>query len=188
MVTDPLATLLADYLPKTGVEAHDLDRIRTLVQRGNAWRREQPLHVTASALVVHPASERVLLRWHERQQAWLQVGGHGDPGETDPVAVACREGFEETGLTDLRPWPTAELQHLVIVPVPPRADEPAHHHADLRFLLATDEPERARPEQPTAPLDWLSLADALQRTTEENLRETITRAAAVLGWTHAPRR
>ena len=38
---------------------------------------------------------------------WLQVGGHGDPGETDPLAIALREAREETGLTDLVPWPDA---------------------------------------------------------------------------------
>ena len=48
------------------------------------WARDTPRHVTCSALVLHPPSGRVLLRWHRRQQAWLQVGGHADPGETDP--------------------------------------------------------------------------------------------------------
>ena len=180
-MTDPLTTLLDAYLPRTDAEARDLERVRALAGQGAAWSRAEPLHVTASALVVHPPTRRLLLRWHERQQAWLQVGGHADPGESDPLAVACREAVEETGLDDVRPWPTGELQHLVIVAVPARGDEPAHHHADLRFVLATDAPERARPENPSAPLEWLSLADALVRTAEDNLRETIRRAEAVLG-------
>ena len=187
-MTDPLTTLLDGYRPSTAAEARDLERVRALAGQGDAWSRAEPLHVTASALVVHPPTQRLLLRWHERQQAWLQVGGHGDPGETDPLVVACREAVEETGLHDVRPWPTRQLQHLVIVPVPARGDEPAHHHADLRFLLATDAPEQARPEKPSAALEWLSLEGALDRTSEANLRETIKRAAAVLGWAHAPRR
>ncbi|MFF7649002.1 NUDIX domain-containing protein [Streptomyces sp. NPDC007983] len=68
------------------------------------------LHVTASALVVHPDSGRVLLRWHQRQQSWLLVGGHADPGERDPLVIAVREGQVETRLPDLAPWPDAEVR------------------------------------------------------------------------------
>ena len=50
------------------------------------------MHVTGSALIVAPASGRVLLRWHPRQQAWLQVGGHGDPGELDPLGIGGARG------------------------------------------------------------------------------------------------
>lgn len=66
------------------------------------------------------------------------------------------------------------------MPVPASPVEPAHEHADLRFLLATATPERARPENPAAPLEWLTIAEARQRTTEENLRETLDRAGRLL--------
>jgi 8-oxo-dGTP pyrophosphatase MutT (NUDIX family) len=141
------------------------------------WSREIPLHLTASALIVHPASGQVLLRWHHRQQAWLQIGGHGDPGETDPIEIVLREGREETGLADLRPWPDAELLHVVIVPVPAKGDETAHEHADLRFVLATSTPQSIRPENPDARLRWLSLPDAAEATSEANLRESLARLA-----------
>src|SRR5438067_3305022 len=122
-----VADLLSGYQPRDEAEATDVARIRELVSTAeDPWHRSTPLHITASAVVVHPDSGRVLLRWHERQQAWLQVGGHGDPGETDPVEVALREGREETGLEDLVPWPDASLVHAVIVPVAPKGDEPAH--------------------------------------------------------------
>ena len=133
------------------------------------------MHVTASAIVVHPPSRRVLLRWHERQGACSQIGGHGDPGERDPLAVVLREGREETGLTDLEPWPDQALRHVVVVPVPANDHEPAHEHADLRFVLATQNPDAARPERATAPLRWRSIGDALHLTSEENVRETIRR-------------
>src|SRR5262249_54312986 len=140
--------VLREHRPSGDGEAEDVARIRELAQTVDDPWRSMPLHVTASALIVHPPTQRVLLRWHQRQQAWLQVGGHGEPGESAPLEVALREGGEETGLADLTPWPDARLVHTVIVPVPQSGDDPAHEHADLRFLLTTTEPERARPERP----------------------------------------
>jgi 8-oxo-dGTP pyrophosphatase MutT (NUDIX family) len=174
---DPLGALLADYRPRDPAEARDLTRLRELAGDGSPWQRTRPLHTTASALVVHPPSGRVLLRWHQRQEAWLQVGGHGDPGETDPLGIAQREAAEETGLPDLVPWPDASIQHVVIVQVPPGKGEPAHEHADVRFVLATRTPDRAREERPDAPLRWLSLSEAQQLTGEDNLQETLRRVA-----------
>ncbi|WP_432993575.1 NUDIX hydrolase [Dactylosporangium sp. CA-233914] len=176
-----LADLLDRYRPADAAEEGDVERVRKLLTDAeDVWTRAIPLHVTASALIVHPPTGRVLLRWHARQHAWLQVGGHGDPGETDPVAVALREGAEETGLADLAPWPDAAIVHVVIVPVNAKGDEPAHEHADVRFVLATATPDAARPEKPDAPLRWLSIAEALEATSEPNLRETISRVARLI--------
>jgi 8-oxo-dGTP pyrophosphatase MutT (NUDIX family) len=119
----------------------------------------------------------VLLRWHLRQQAWIQVGGHADPGEVDPLAVALREGREETGLDDLAPWPDPAIRHVVVVSVREGGQEPAHEHADVRFVLSTGTPEAARPELQTAPLRWLSLPEAYRANAEENLRESLSRVA-----------
>jgi 8-oxo-dGTP pyrophosphatase MutT (NUDIX family) len=182
---DAVATLLADalarYQPVGDTEAADLERVRSLLPAGDPFHRSRLLHVTGSALIVHPPTGRVLLRWHQRQGAWLQVGGHADPGETDPLAVALREGEEETGLRDLVPWPDATIVHLAVVPVPAAAHEPAHEHADLRFVLATGTPDAARPEHPTARLRWLTVPEARALTTEPNLRETLSRLAVRLG-------
>jgi 8-oxo-dGTP pyrophosphatase MutT (NUDIX family) len=161
----------------------DADAVRAaldLVAAGRPWDRTAPVHVTASALIVHPPSGRVLLRWHERQGAWIQVGGHGDPGEEDPLDVALREGREETGLGDLDAWPDAVVRHVVTVPVPANDREPAHHHLDVRFVLATQHPEEAMPEHSSAPLRWLTVDDAMALTPEDNVRETIRRAGVLL--------
>jgi 8-oxo-dGTP pyrophosphatase MutT (NUDIX family) len=166
-------------MPRSGEELRDVDRVRSLLG-ADAFDRARPLHVTGSAVIVHLPSRRVLLRWHERQQAWLQVGGHGDPGESDPFEIARREAAEETGLEDLVAWPTAEIVHVVVVPVPAGKGEPAHEHADVRYVFATSLPEMARPESADAPMQWLSVEDALAVTEEENLRESLHRVAALL--------
>lgn len=177
----PVSELLASYQPTGEREQRDVERVRELASTtADPWLRSTPLHLTASALVVHPETGRILLRWHQRQQAWLQVGGHGDPGETDPLAIAVRESAEETGLADLSPWPDASLRHVVIVQVPAGRGEPAHEHADLRFALATRTPEAIRAESADAPLRWLTMAEAAELTSEDNLRETLARLATLL--------
>lgn len=173
--------MLDAYQPSTDVEAADVARITEMVHGADdPWSRALPLHLTASAVVVHPETRRVLLRWHQKLGSWLQIGGHGDPGEVDPIDVVLREGQEETNLGDLRPWPTRDLTHVIVVSVPDTPKEPAHHHADLRFVLATSTPDEARPEKPSAPLKWLTFPEAYELLAEDNLRETLRRVEKLL--------
>jgi 8-oxo-dGTP pyrophosphatase MutT (NUDIX family) len=178
----PVLHLLDRFQPHGETEAADVGRTREMAaSTADPWLRSNPLHVTASAVIVHPHSGRVLLRWHQRQQAWLQVGGHGDPGESDPLAIALREAREETGLTDLEPWPDAEPWQVAIVSVPANSEEPAHEHADIRFVFATRDPEAARAESPGAPLRWVAAREAVDNTSEANLRDILSRVERLLG-------
>jgi 8-oxo-dGTP pyrophosphatase MutT (NUDIX family) len=175
--TAHLEQMLDAYRVRTDAERRDVARVRALSGPG-AWSRSSALHVTGSAVVVHPPTRSVLLRWHERMQSWLQVGGHADPGETDPFAIARREAREETGLADLVAWPDAEhptLVHAVVVPVPAGAGEGPHEHADLRFVLATEQPDAIVEESAHARLRWLTLDDAIDLAAEDNLRTTLVR-------------
>jgi 8-oxo-dGTP pyrophosphatase MutT (NUDIX family) len=177
-----LSALLTGYRATDEAEAAELRRMADLAAAAaDPWSRALPLHFTASALVLHPPTGRVLLRWHVRHGRWLQVGGHGDPGESDPLAIALREAREETGLADLLPWPDGALRHAVLCPVPASAAEPAHEHADLRFFLATGQPEAIAPENEQSPLRWLSVAEAEAAAAGNNLSDTIARAAVLLG-------
>lgn len=178
--TTALLTALSGYGPRGDREAVDLRRIRDLLAAGDPWERHSPVHLTAGSLIVHPPTRRVLLRWHARQQAWLHVGGHADPGETDPLAIALRESREETGLTDLVPWPDAVVRHLAVVPVAPTPSEAAHEHADIRYFFATARPQDARPEKPGASLRWLPVAEAIAEVPEANLREMLRRAERLM--------
>jgi 8-oxo-dGTP pyrophosphatase MutT (NUDIX family) len=173
-----LTGLLSEYQAAGEAETADVTRMRQIAAAAaDPWSRSQlPLHFTGSALVVHPASRRVLLRWHVKHDRWLQVGGHGDPGETDPLEIALREAREETGLTDLVPWPDAALQHAAVCYVRPSGAEPEHEHGDLRYFLATEQPDAIAPENPDAPLRWLTVAEARALVGDNNLSETLDRA------------
>lgn len=173
---------LASYQARGDTETADVERMRRLAAaEPDPWSRSlMPLHFTASALVVHPESSRVLLRWHQRQQMWLQVGGHGDPGESDPLRIALREAAEETGLPDLEPWPDDTVRHAVVCTVAPGKGEPAHEHADLRYFMATRHPGAIRAENPQAPLRWLTVPQARDLVGGNNLRLTLDRLEPLL--------
>jgi 8-oxo-dGTP pyrophosphatase MutT (NUDIX family) len=176
-----LSGLLTGYQAAGETEAADLERMTRLAAAApDPWSRALPLHFTASALVVHPETRRVLLRWHHKHGLWLQVGGHGDPGESDPLAIALREAAEETGLADLTPWPDQSLRHVVVCYVRPSATEPEHEHADLRYILATGQPDAIAPEDDQSPLRWLSVDEARELVGGNNLRRTLDRADALL--------
>jgi 8-oxo-dGTP pyrophosphatase MutT (NUDIX family) len=184
--------LLTGYQAVGETEAADVARMRRLAAAApDPWARSQlPLHFTASALVVHPASRRVLLRWHVKQDRWLGVGGHGDPGETDPLQIALREAREETGLADLVPWPDGALRHAVVCYVRPSAAEPEHEHADLRYLLATANPDAIAPEDEHSPLRWVTFPQARALFGPDNLTDTLDRAERLLdaAAAHRPQR
>jgi 8-oxo-dGTP pyrophosphatase MutT (NUDIX family) len=175
-----LTALLTGYQATGDTEAADLARMMRLAAASpDPWSRSLPLHFTASALVVHPATSRVLLRWHVKLGRWLQVGGHADPGESDPLQVALREAREETGLADLAPWPDGSLRHAAVCHVPASGGDPEHEHADLRFVLATDSPDAIAPENEQSPLRWLTVGEARELVGGNNLRRTLDRLGAL---------
>lgn len=154
---------LADYAPEGERERADVARLRAALASGDVWTRQTLLHITGSAIVVHPATKRVLLRWHERYGIWNHVGGHADDGEQHPWETALREAEEETGLRDLRPWPGPQpaIVFVEIVPVPAAKGEPDHEHADVSYVLATDDPDAIAEEHDDAELRWLAFDEAL---------------------------
>ncbi|MCQ9184923.1 NUDIX hydrolase [Streptomyces sp. IBSBF 2953] len=65
------------------------------------WKACRDGHVTASALVIDPEQERVLLTLHKKMRMWLQMGGHCEPVDKTLEAAALREGTEESGVPGL---------------------------------------------------------------------------------------
>jgi 8-oxo-dGTP pyrophosphatase MutT (NUDIX family) len=178
-----LRAAVDEHVARDRQEMADVKRLCAVIESGEPWARTSPLHVTGSAIVVDRSSCRVLLRWHARMKAWMQVGGHADAGESDPWQIALREAREETGLPDLEAWPAEEGRRpiqIVIVPVPAHGAEPAHEHADIRYLLATARPHLAAAESDDTPLRWLAIDEALEVVVEDNLVEYLRRAKHLL--------
>ncbi|HEY5273636.1 MAG TPA: NUDIX domain-containing protein [Acidimicrobiales bacterium] len=179
---EPLASLLG-FSTRDPREAEDLLSIIDVARSARPFDRSSRFHLTASALVLDPSAGRVLLRWHTRHESWMQVGGHGDPGESDPYAVAHREAVEETGLTDLVAFPDAaapRLFQVAVVAVPGNKAEPAHLHGDVRYVMATSSPGAIVAEGYDTPLRWCSFAEASTLVGEDNLRALLERTEKLL--------
>lgn len=137
-----LRALLAAHLPATpGEAAHRLAMLALADGPGDPFDRHHfnPGHFTASAFVLSPSGEELLLIWHTKFDRWLQPGGHVDPEDADIVAAARREVAEEAGVTALTPM-GAGLFDLDVHLIPARKGEPEHRHFDVRLLFrAQDE-------------------------------------------------
>ncbi|WP_409469813.1 NUDIX hydrolase [Streptomyces sp. HC307] len=66
------------------------------------WKDCTAGHITASALVVDPQRERVLLTLHRKLRMWLQMGGHCEQSDSTLAGAALREAVEESGIASLR--------------------------------------------------------------------------------------
>jgi 8-oxo-dGTP pyrophosphatase MutT (NUDIX family) len=144
----------------------ELARLRTPFDRA-----ADPVHVTASALVV--SSRGVVLHRHRRMGRWLQPGGHVDAGES-PAEAAQRETAEETGLVASHPAAGPLLAHLDVHPAPP-----GHLHLDLRYLLLAPavDPTPGPGESPD--VRWFSWEDA-ESLADEGLLGALRRVRRLL--------
>ena len=136
-------------------------------------------HLTGSAWIVDAAREQTLLTHHVKLEKWLQLGGHAD-GDGDLLAVALREGTEESGLTRLRAV-SAEIFDVDRHWIPARKAEEAHWHYDVRFMIEADPNELlVRAANESKELAWVPVSGVTALNPEESMARMLRKTAA--GW------
>ena len=162
---------IARYCPVNEQEQRDKAVILAFLEENDdAFLRSNLLaHMTASAWVVNPARDKVLMVYHRIYDSWSWTGGHAD-GETDLLSVALREVTEETGVKNVRPV-TADIYSLEVLTVDGHEKKgayvPSHLHLNVTYLLEADDREPLKIcEDENKGVGWFSPEEALRASTE----------------------
>jgi 8-oxo-dGTP pyrophosphatase MutT (NUDIX family) len=157
---DDLRARLAAFSPRDAQERAHLARMRELCDAGgDACARDHfgPGHFTASAFIVSPERDALLLIFHAKLARWLQPGGHVEPGDRDLLAAARREAEEEVGLAELELLAPAPFD-LDVHDIPALRGEPPHAHFDVRFLFRAQQ-RAVRPADDAQAARWVKLSE-----------------------------
>lgn len=177
------------YRPFNEQEARDREELMRRVCSGDdLYTRGNPAaHFTASAWVVSPNRDQVLMAYHNLYGSWAWLGGHAD-GERDLLSVAIREVREESGLVQLRPV-SRDIYSLEILTVNGHEKHgryvSSHLHLNLTYLLEADptDPLRCKPDE-NSRVGWFSLEEAIAASSEPWFRQRIYSKlnAKLSGW------
>jgi 8-oxo-dGTP pyrophosphatase MutT (NUDIX family) len=169
-VRENLLELLRAFRPQDARDRHDLDRMLALAEgEPDPFARTlfAPGHFTASAWILAPDRDEVLLILHRKLGLWLQPGGHIEDGDSSVAHSARREAEEETGV-QLETPETDGLFDIDIHRIPAHGDEPEHEHFDLRFLLRAADRELILDAE-IRDARWVLLASVSKLGTDESV-------------------
>ncbi len=159
------------YRPCNEQERRDKAVILDFLRRNDdAFSRENLIaHMTASAWVVNPTRDKVLMVYHRIFDSWSWTGGHAD-GERELLPVALRELREETGARHIRPL-SEDIFSLEVLTVDghQRRGEyvPSHLHLNVTYLLEADDSDSLRiNSQENSGVRWFTPEEAMQASTE----------------------
>jgi 8-oxo-dGTP pyrophosphatase MutT (NUDIX family) len=167
--------LLRVHMSKA-LDAHEAamtaETIRFVETHADCFSRTQLSgHLTGSAWIVDATRTRTLLAHHRKLDKWLQLGGHAD-GDPDLLAVALREGHEESGLKNLRPV-SPGIFDLDRHWIPERKTEPAHWHYDLRFMIEANPAEPFAISDESHDLAWVEVTRVTSLNPEESMARMV---------------
>jgi 8-oxo-dGTP pyrophosphatase MutT (NUDIX family) len=159
------------YEPFNEQEAADKALILDfLAKNPDAFTRDNRIaHMTASAWVVNPARDRVLMVYHKIYDSWSWTGGHAD-GDEDLAGVALREVREETGVKSARLLSEEifSLESLTVDGHEKRGEYVSSHlHLNVTYLLEADDRDALTVcEAENSGVRWFTLDGALEASSE----------------------
>ncbi|MDD9947488.1 MAG: NUDIX domain-containing protein [Myxococcales bacterium] len=177
-----LQRALATFRPSDDRESGFCRRMVTLLTSpGDPFSRDHfnPGHFTASAFILSPDRQHLLLALHAKLGRWLQPGGHVEASDADVLAAARREVSEETGLTGLEPLGQGVLD-IDVHAVPPLFGSPEHAHFDVRYLFVAPTTQ-ARAASDARSLRWVPLASVDDVESDASVMRAVSKIVRVLG-------
>ena len=171
MMKEKLIQKIENFQPFNEQEAADKATLLALLATDTDISRRDNLvaHLTASAWVVNPERNKVLMAYHNLFDSWAWLGGHAD-GDYDLAAVAEEEAREEAGLLDVK-LVTDEILSLEILTVDGHRKKgkyvPSHLHLNCTYLLEADPnaPIRVK-EDENSQVGWIDFDDIGVKSTE----------------------
>lgn len=166
------------YEPFNEQEARDKKLLLDWLESGKdiLTRENEVAHLTASAWVVSPDRESVLMAYHNLYDSWAWLGGHAD-GERDLLGVALREAREESGIRQVHPV-TEEILSIETLCVEGHEKRgryvPSHLHLNVTYLLEADPDQnlQVKPDENSA-VAWIPVKEIPARSTEQWFVERI---------------
>ncbi len=179
MRSDRTRELVRAHRPHDQIERAHLERMLILLADAEerAFERDHwtPGHFTASAFVLAPSADALLLIHHAKLDRWLQPGGHIEATDANPFEAALREVEEEVGVHRTLLTSDGALFDVDVHPIPARKSDPPHEHFDLRFLLMAQNDRFVAGEEVKG-ARWFPL-ESLEETVDD---ESVARAARKL--------
>lgn len=171
---------IQSYIPFNEQEEADKTLILDFLSKNDDafYRSNLAAHMTASAWVVNPARDKVLMVYHKIYDSWSWTGGHAD-GDEDLARVALREVKEETGVKSARLL-SGDIFSLESLTVDGHekhgAYVPSHLHLNVTYLLEADDGDALTVcEEENSGVRWFGLEEALLASSEPWFVERIYR-------------
>jgi len=173
--------ILQHYTPQSEKEKYFKSKMLELYEtKGNLAFQRQNLdaHFTASALIISPTTQEILLLHHKKLDKWLQPGGHAD-GELDLEKVARKEASEETGHDDLQLL-SEGIFDIDIHSIPEKKGIPEHEHYDVRFAYFCHNKEKTRINSESNDFQWVKIEKVKTLSNEPSIIRMIEKCKSIL--------
>lgn len=140
---EQLINQVLNLTPVNEQEETDRKTILAFLESGDdiSVRQNLVAHLTASAWVVTPDRQKVLMAYHKLYDSWAWLGGHAD-GNWDLFAVAEKEAKEESGIEQLHliSKNPVSLEVLTVAGHEKKGKYvPCHLHLNLTYLFEAEE-------------------------------------------------
>ncbi|WP_296620493.1 NUDIX hydrolase [Marivirga sp.] len=173
--------IIRQYSPQSEEEKIFKQQMLQLYQEKSivAFSRENlEAHFTASAWILNPNTQEVLLLHHKKLDKWLQPGGHAD-GETDLEKVARKEANEETALENLD-LVSDQVFDIDIHLIPEKKGIPQHDHYDVRFAYFCSNKGGTQINSESKDFQWINIKDVHTLTKEPSILRMVKKSKSIL--------